>query len=346
MASPRPLSTKRSSPPAAIFLNASRLNYDGALDFGRLSSLTALTLHPVDCARDPAEILSLVSSTRAEIVITKEMELPASVLRRFGPHVRLLCEAGTGYNNLPVSVAREEKNVDVCNVPEYSTEAVAHCAVTYLMNFSMSMFQQQAALQRGDRSNFTDKVSVPLTELGGKTLGLVGGAGRIGSCVAEVALALGMEVAISSRKGRLPEGHRLAGRERVRVVGKVDDLLPVSDYVSIHCPLNDETRGSFGREQLEKMKRSAFLINTARGAILNEEELVECMREGVIAGAGLDTQSSEPPPPESGLWSLPNVWMTPHTGWRRIETRQRLIDQTADNIEAYINTGKATNVVN
>eukprot|EP00588_Corethron_pennatum_P008445 CAMPEP_0194293254 /NCGR_PEP_ID=MMETSP0169-20130528/47521_1 /TAXON_ID=218684 /ORGANISM="Corethron pennatum, Strain L29A3" /LENGTH=349 /DNA_ID=CAMNT_0039041701 /DNA_START=55 /DNA_END=1104 /DNA_ORIENTATION=- len=349
MSNSRLLSTSTRSPPSAVFLNAGRLDYDGALDFGRLSSITSLTLHRVDglnYANDPEEIVRRVKECDAEIIITKEMELPASAVRAFGPSVRLICEAGTGYNNIPVREAHD-RDVDVCNVPEYSTDAVAHMAVTYLMNFSSSMFQQQAMLLRGDRSNFTDRMTVPLSELGGKTLGLVGGAGRIGSRVADVALALGMDVIVSSRAGRLPEGHRLAGHARVRTVADVDGLLlPVADYVSIHCPLNDETRGSFGRKQIERMKPSAFLINTARGAILDEAELIECMREGLIAGAGLDTQSSEPPPQDSGLWTLPNVWMTPHAGWRRLETRQRLIDQIADNIEAYISAGKATNIVN
>ena len=130
------------------------------------------------------------------------------------------------------------------------------------------------------------------------------------------------------------------------MVKEIDDLLVDSDYVSIHCPLNDETRGSFGRAQIEKMKPTAHLINTSRGAICNEPELIECLKEGIIMGAGLDVTVGEPPEMDSELWTLPNVTLTPHIGWRRIETRQRLVDMTADNIEAYVDAKDESDYIN
>jgi glycerate dehydrogenase len=329
--------------PVAVFLNASRLDYDRKLDFTRLESLCDFRRHDVDKVVDHDEILHQVKD--ANIVITKEMEVPRAVFDKFPSSVKLLCEAGTGYNNLPVVAARD-KGVVVCNVPTYSTDAVAHMAITYLMNLSVSMFDQQRMLLRGDRSNFMGPFTLPLMEINGKTLGLVGGAGRIGSKVADIGLALGMDIIVSSRAGAFPAGHRHESNPRVTVVKDLEPLLKESDFVSIHCPLNDQTRGSFGRTQLEQMKPSAFLINTARGSICKEDELIACLKEGVIAGAGLDVTTTEPPPMDSEIWNLPNVWLSPHTGWRRMETRQRLVDMTADNVEAFCKAKSENDMLN
>lgn len=332
--------------PAAIFLNASRLDYDNALNFSRLNSVTSLTLNRVDAMTDVNEIVSKVKATEAEIVILKEMELPSKAVELFPPSVRLICEAGTGYNNIPIKVARQQKDISVVNVPTYSTESVAHMVITYIMSFSAALFSQARTLYTSDNKNQINfrVFQHPIYEINDKVLGLVGGSGNIGTAVTDVALALGMEVIISSRKGRLPTGHKYENHPRVSVV-PLPELLQRSDFVSINCPLNDETRHSIGRKQIEMMKPTAFLINTARGAIINESELIECMREHKIAGAGLDTQEVEPPSSDSELWNLPNVFMTPHIGWRRLETRQRLIDMTTDNIQSYID-GNVVNVVN
>lgn len=314
-------------------MNAARLNYDHNLDFSRWHEIVDVTLHEADRLDDPDEVLSLVQD--AEIVVTKEMHLPESTFARFPNSVKVLCEAGTGYNNLPVNAARE-RGVAVCNTPTYSTDAVAHMAITYLMNFSVSMFQQQAMLQVNNRGNFMGPFTLPLHEINGKTLGLVGGSGRIGSTVGKIGLALGMNVIISSRKGVLPDGHMLENRNGVTCTSDVNSLLQESDYVSIHTPLNDETRYSFGRAQIEQMKPTSFLINTSRGAVINEPELIQCMKEKRIAGAGLDVTELEPPIPTSELWDLGNVYLSPHTGWRRLETRQRLVEMTYDNLAAYV----------
>jgi len=328
--------------PNAIFLNASRLDYDKSLDFSRLSRLTNLTLNEVDALGDADEIAEKVIASQAEIVITKEMEVPLSAMERFPSTVRLFCEAGTGYNNIPIGYARS-RQIDVVNIPTYSTDSVAHMVITYIMNFSAAIFPQAKMLYEGNQSNF--KVfQHPIYEITGKKLGLIGGSGTIGTAVVDVALPLGMEVLISSRSGCLPTGHKYENDKRVKVV-PLDDLLSNSDFVSINCPLTNETRHSIGDREIRLMKPTAFLINTARGAIINEAELIECMKENVISGAGLDTQEFEPPSSDSELWKLPNVFLTPHIGWRRLETRQRLVDMTADNIESYIR-GALQNIVN
>ena len=331
--------------PVALFLNASRLDYDNQLNFDQLGQLVDFRRNNQDYVTDPRQIVDLVNSSGAEIVITKEMQVPSDCVAQFSSSVKLLCEAGTGYNNIPIQDCRE-KGIVVCNIPTYSTDAVAHMAITYIMNLSIRMFEQQAMLQKNDRSNFTGPFTLPLNEINGKILGLVGGSGRIGSKVADIALALGMKVIISSRSGKLPEGHRLADNPNVSVVSDLNDLLPHCDYVSLHTPLNDQTRRTFGRSQLEKMKPTAFLVNTSRGGVCHEEELIECLKEGVIQGAGLDVTTTEPAPMDSELWTLPNVFLTPHIGWRRVETRQRLVDMTCDNIAAYLRATSEEDYVN
>jgi len=329
----------------ALFWNASRLDYDEKLDFSSWKEVCDnVVLHRSDKV-STEEMISLAQDHHPTVIIAKEITVPTDVIQRLPDSVRLACEAGTGYNNWPLQATRQ-REIDLCNIPTYSTEAVAHMAITYLMNFSVSMFDQQRMLQSNDRSNFTGPFTLPLHEINDKIVGLVGGAGRIGTKVAEIALALGVRrVIISSRRGSLPDDHTLAGNSRVQCTSNMEELLRQSDYVSLHTPLNDETRGSFGRQQLEMMKPSAFLINTSRGAVCNENELIAVLKENRIAGAGLDVTTREPPPPDSKLWGLPNCWLSPHTGWRRLETRQRLIDMTADNIRAFLD-GEPRNVVN
>ena len=335
--------------PKAVFLNASRLNYDNQLDFTSWETF-------VDCIYQPYDRISYNNDNEyidkvvtliddAEIVIVKEIPFPVGAIPIINKTVKLICEAGTGYNNIPISIARQY-GITVCNTPTYSTDAVAHMAITYLMNFSVSMFQQQAMLTAGDRRNFTGPFTLPLMELNNKTLGLVGGSGRIGTTVAQIALALRMNIIISTRAGSLPSTHALFGHPNVICTSDISYLLQNSDYVSIHTPLNDETRKSFGRTQIEQMKRSAFLINTSRGGVLNEEEFITCMKEQRIAGAGLDVTTTEPPSHDSPLWNLSNVYLSPHTGWRRYETRQRLVTMTADNIQAYVTAQSPNDYIN
>jgi glycerate dehydrogenase len=153
------------------------------------------------------------------------------------------------------------------------------------MNFGAAIFDQARMLNQNNHQNF--KVfQHPIYEITGKTLGMIGGSGTIGTAVADVALPLGMSIVISSRQERLPPGHKYEHHEKVKVV-PFDEVFRQSDFVSINCPLNSNTRHSVGKREIRLMKPTAFLINTARGAIINESELVECMRERVIAGAGL-----------------------------------------------------------
>ncbi|SDM43618.1 glycerate dehydrogenase [Dendrosporobacter quercicolus] len=314
-----------------VFLNAAKLDFDHKLDFSPLSRLTALTCYD---ASSNEEIVGRVQGQN--IIITKELPVGRDVISQFPSSVRLICEAGTGYNNIDIVAARE-KNIAVCNIPSYSTEAVAQLAITFILNLSASLPQQQSMLERKNFANFTKYLQVPHFELRGKTLGIVG-AGAIGRQTASIALALGMNIlAYNPRPKDWTEiNARFTTLER---------LLEQSDFVSLHCPLNDATRHIINKERLELMKASAYIINTSRGALINEADLIAALRNKIIAGAGLDVQDPEPPELDNPLFGMNNVIITPHIGWRRYESRQRLINLMADNIQAFV-AGNPVNVVN
>lgn len=310
-----------------VVLNAARMNYDGLLDLSPLSQ--NLTVYD---ATDESLLLERV--TGQNIVVTKELPVRGEILARFPDSVRLICEAGTGYNNIDLAAA-QAKGIAVCNIPAYSTDRVAHTAIMLMLNLASSMRSQLAMLDRGDRSNFTKYLQVSHVELNGKTLGVVG-AGNIGKAVINIAQAMGMDILVCTRTPRADGGG-------IRYV-PLDTLLRESDFVSLHCPLTPDTRHLIDRRALSLMKPTAYLINAARGALIDEPELIAALQAGVIAGAGLDVQETEPPAPDNPLYTLENVIMTPHMGWKGLETRRRLIAILADNIHSFL-AGKPINTV-
>jgi glycerate dehydrogenase len=314
-----------------VFLNSEKLNFDNKLDFSPLTELTTFTQY---AKSSNEEILERLSGQN--IVITKEMPVGKDVISRFPDSVKLICEAGTGYNNIDIAMARD-KGILVCNVPTYSTEAVAHLAITFILNLSSSLIQQQIMLQRKNFDNFTKYLQVPHFELQGKLLGVIGG-GAIGCHVTKIALTLGMNVLIYNPSPKSYDD------PRVKFVS-LEDLLKQSDFITLHCPLNANTKHLINKDSLKLVKPSAFIINTSRGALIKETDLFEALQNKHIAGAALDVHDPEPPAADNPLFAMENVIMTPHIGWRRIESRQRLIELTADNIKAYLD-GKAINVVN
>lgn len=314
-----------------VFLNSGKLDFDNKLDFSRLSELTTFTKFK---ASTDAEIIQRVQGQ--EVVITKELPLGKILIDQFPTSVKLICEAGTGYNNIDIVAART-KNIAVCNVPTYSSEAVAQTVIAFILNLSSSLVQQQIMLERKNFDNFTKFLQVPHFELQGKTLGIIGG-GAIGRQAIKIALTLGMNILV----------YDLAPKPTVapsvRYVS-LEELLAESDFVSIHCPLNATTKHLVNKETLALMKPTAFIINTSRGPLIKEVDLIEALQNGKIAGAGLDVQEQEPPELDNPLFTMDNVIMTPHIGWKRLESRQRLIQIMADNIGAFIK-GIPTNIVN
>ena len=310
-----------------VVLNAAKMNYDGNLDFSILSD--DVTVYD---DTTPDQLLGRIQG--AGVVVTKEMPVSGDLIRQFPDSVKIICEAGTGYNNLDLAAARE-KGIIVCNVPSYSSERVAHTAIMMILNLSSTMQTQMKMLAKGDRSNFTNHLQVPHVEVNGKTLGIIG-AGNIGRTVIKIAKALDMNILVYTRTPR-------EDSDGIRYVD-LETLLANSDYVSLHCPLTEQTRHIINKETLSKMKPSAFLVNTSRGALVDEPALIEALQTGVIAGAALDVQETEPPAEDNPLYTLDNVILTPHMGWKGLETRQRLVSILDGNIKAFF-AGNPRNVV-
>ena len=310
-----------------VVVNASKMNYDHLLDFSVLSN----DVQVYDDSTNE-EVIERIQGAR--VVVTKELPVGADLLSQFPDSVKLIVEAGTGYNNIDLDAARA-KGITVCNIPAYSTERVAHTVIMMLLNFSSTMQQQIGMLAKGDRSNFTKYLQVSHTEVNGKTLGVVG-AGHIGMEVIKVAKALGMNILVHTRTPK-------ADGDGIRYVS-LDELLEHSDYITLHCPLNEQTKHMINKDTIAKMKSSAIIINTGRGALINEADLCEALAAKRIAGAGLDVQEVEPPVEDSPLYTLDNVIITPHMGWKGLETRQRLVGIIRDNVQAFFK-GEPINVV-
>ena len=310
-----------------VVVNASKMNYDHALDFSVLSS----DVQVYDDSTNE-ELIERIQGAR--IVVTKELPVGADLISQFPDTVKLIVEAGTGYNNIDLNVAKE-RGITVCNIPAYSTERVAHTVIMMILNFASTMQKQIGMLAKGDRSNFTKYLQVSHTEVNGKTLGVVG-AGHIGMEVIKVAKALGMNILVHTRTPK-------ADGDGIRYVS-LDELLEHSDYITLHCPLNDQTKHIINKEAIGKMKPSAVIVNTGRGPLINEADLCEALAAKRIAGAGLDVQEVEPPAEDSPLYTLDNVIITPHMGWKGLETRQRLVGIIRDNVQAFFK-GEPINVV-
>ena len=310
-----------------VVVNAGKMNYDHLLDFSVLSN----DVQVYDDSTNE-EVIERIQGAR--VVVTKELPVGADLLSQFPDSVKLIVEAGTGYNNIDLDAARA-KGITVCNIPAYSTERVAHTVIMILLNFSSTMQQQIGMLAKGDRSNFTKYLQVSHTEVNGKTLGVVG-AGHIGMEVIKVAKALGMNVLVHTRTPK-------ADGDGIRYVS-LDELLEHSDYITLHCPLNEQTKHMINKDTIAKMKSSTIIINTGRGALINEADLCDALAAKRIAGAGLDVQEVEPPAEDSPLYTLDNVIITPHMGWKGLETRRRLVGIIRDNVQAFFN-GEPINVV-
>ena len=310
-----------------VVVNAGKMNYDHALDFSILSNDVQVYDNSTN-----EELIERIQGAR--VVVTKELPVGADLLSQFPDTVKLIVEAGTGYNNIDLNAAKE-RGITVCNIPAYSTERVAHTVIMMILNFASTMQQQIGMLAKGDRSNFTKYLQVSHTEVNGKTLGVVG-AGHIGMEVIKVAKALGMNILVHTRTPK-------ADGDGVRYVS-LDELLENSDYITLHCPLNDQTKYMINKESIAKMKPSAVIVNTGRGPLINEADLCEALAAKRIAGAGLDVQEVEPPAEDSPLYTLDNVIITPHMGWKGLETRQRLVGIIRDNVQAFFK-GEPINVV-
>ena len=307
----------------------------GDLSWDRVAELGELRLYDEVPENDEDTIVSYIAD--ADVVITNKTPITASVMDRC-PTVKLYTILATGYNIIDVDHAAR-LGVPVCNVPAYGTHAVAQFTIALLLELCSQVSLHDRTVHEGKWSNSPRWCywECPLTELAGKTMGVIG-FGNIGRQVGVIARALGMEVLAYSRS-QCDEG---------RAVGTyvtLEELLARSDVVSLHCPLFPETEGMIRAETIAQMKDGAILLNTGRGGLVVDADLAAALHAGKLRGAGLDVVSVEPILPENPLLSAPNCIITPHIAWAARECRQRIIDITVDNIRAFMD-GSPIHVVN
>ncbi len=274
--------------------------------------------------------------TDATVVISNKVRLDEAALRN-APQLRLICIAATGTNHVDLEAAKRH-GIAVCNVRGYATPSVVQHVFALILALSIRLPDYQRALSAGrwQASAQFCLLDYPIREIAGKTLGIIG-YGELGQAVARVAEAFGMMVLVAQRAG-IP-----AAPGRV----PLHEMLPQLDVLSLHCPLSPETRGLIGAQELALMKPDALLINTARGGVVDEVALAEALRNGRLGGVGVDVLREEPPVHGNPLLAgdAPNLIVTPHIAWASRESRQRLVDETAENIRAFFSGIERNRVV-
>ena len=303
----------------------------GDLDWKALQGLAACSFHD----RTPASQV-VERSADADLIITNKTVLNAETIKNL-PKLRYIGVLATGYNVVDVSAARE-RGIVVTNVPGYSTPSVAQLTLALLLEFTNNVGLHAQTVRDGRWASCPDFCywDRPLVELSGRKLGIMG-FGEIGQAVARIAMALGMEVLAHRRNWPQPPP---AG---VKAVSQAE-LFEQSDVLTLHCPLTPETKEIINARNIGLMKPTAFIINTARGPLVNEADLAEALNNGRIAGAALDVLSTEPPPAANPLISAKNCVITPHIAWATKESRERLIAIATANVQAFL-AGKPQNVV-
>lgn len=274
----------------------------------------------------------------ADALITNKVAIGAEEIKNL-PSLKYIGVSATGYNIIDIEAAKQN-NVAVSNVPGYSTASVVQLTFALLLELCWRVQRHSDSVREGKWSRSLDFSfwDYPLVELSGKTLGIIG-FGSIGQQVADVGTAFGMNIIGNSRR-QTDQSHRKNFRW-----AEVSELLAQSDVVSIHCPLTPDTKGLINSESLKTMKSSAFLLNTARGPIVVDEDLADALNHGIIAGAGIDVLSVEPPKENKPLFTAQNCIITPHIAWATLEARSRLMEILSDNLSAFIQ-GRAQNIVN
>ncbi len=284
-----------------------------------------------------ASSLVLDRAKDAEIILTNKVVINRNIIESL-PRLRYIGVLATGYNVVDTTAAKE-RGIVVTNAPDYSTMSVAQLTFAFLLEFTHNVGKHSESIKSGEWCKSTDFCywKAPLIELCGLTFGIIG-YGKIGQKVANIAKSFGMEVIAFSP--------RLKSKE-VREVkfAEIDEVFSKSDVVSLHCPLTPQTERLVNKERLSLMKSNAFLINTGRGGLVDEQALADALNSERIAGAGVDVLSTEPPLPDNPLLKAKNIFITPHIGWATKAARERLMKIVVENIRSFI-LGKPQNVVN
>lgn len=272
-----------------------------------------------------------------DIVLLNKVPITEEILAAC-PDLKLICVLATGYNVVDCAAAGR-RGIPVCNVPAYSTAAVAQFTFSLLLELCNRVGHHDQAVHEGRWSSCPNFCfwDTPQMELAGKTMGIIG-FGRIGRAVARIANAFGMEV-LAYNRSRCPEGEALG------TYTTLPDLLSRSDIVSLHLPLTAENTGMVNDDFLSQMKDGAILLNTARGGLIDEAALARALSSGKLRGSAADVAAREPLPADSPLLRAPNMILTPHMAWAPLETRQRILDVTMQSIWAWL-SGKPIHQVN
>ncbi len=323
-------------PDKIVVLDGDTLN-PGDLDWSPLEALGKLTVHP---RTSTGNVVATVGD--APFVLTNKTVLDAATIEKL-PSLRYIGVLATGVNVVDLQAARK-RGVPVTNVPGYSTDSVAQQAFALLLELTNQVGSHSDAVRDGDWEkcdDFSFTLS-PIIELAGKTLGIVG-MGAIGKAMSRIGAAMGMKIAAAHQRSM--KSVSLPGIDITWL--PLEELLATADVVSLHCPLTDATKHMINADRLKLMKPAAYLLNTGRGPLLDEAAVDEALRQGRLAGAGLDVLSAEPPAgtPRNPLVGAPNCVITPHVAWASVEARRRLMQRVAENVAAF-QSGQAINVVN
>ncbi len=314
-----------------VVLDAHTAN-PGDLNWEPLKTLGDCTIYD----RTPPD--DIVSRARdADIVITNKVVFSRDVIEKL-PKLKYIGVIATGYNVVDLEAAAE-RNIPVTNVPDYCTEAVAQLCFAHILNLTKRTADHAVGVRTGKWSRSIDFCywDYSTADLKGLQLGIIG-LGRIGRTVAKIADAFKMNVLVNTRTQPKDAPNYIK-------LTDLETLFRTADIVSLHCPLTDDNHRFVSTKLLSLMKKTAFLINTARGPLIDEQPLADALNSERIAGAGLDVLSTEPPSPDNPLLTAKNCFITPHIGWTAKAARQRLLDITIENINAFL-TGTPKNVVN
>lgn len=316
----------------------------------RIVVLDGYTLNPGDLSWDNLELLGDVTvhdrsspdevverSTGAEAVFVNKVVLTAEMINSLAD-LKYIGVLATGFNVVDVDAAAA-RQIPVCNVPTYGTGSVAQMAFAHVLELTQNVGHHDVTVREERRWASSEDFcywDYPLVELEGKTMGIVG-LGRIGTSMAQLALAFGMNVIAYSPSAKTPA-------DGINMV-ELDDLFQQSDVISLHCPLTPDSENLVNAQRLALMKSTAFLVNTSRGQLIDSEALAVALNSGQIAGAGLDVLEVEPPPREHPLYTAKNCRITPHIAWATQAARSRLLQTAVENLAAWQN-GQYQNVVN
>lgn len=271
----------------------------------------------------------------ADVVIINKVRLTREILAA-APHLKLVCLVATGTDNVDIQAA-QDLSITVCNCQAYGTDSVVQHVFTLMLALHTNLIPYTQAVSKGKwhTSSQFCLLDYPILELKGKTLGILG-YGTLGKGVAKLAQAFDMKILLGERPGTHQEG---------RI--PLDELLPQVDVLTLHCPLTEQTRNIIDGNALELMKPTSFLINAARGGIVDEVALADALRKGIIAGAATDVLTKEPPDNDNPLLAedIPHLIITPHCAWGSFQARNRIVEQTVENIQGFIQQ-KPVRVVN